>query len=101
MKAADAIMSVLQSSCNSQEKARVPCACGDKKNAGTLEAELHKKEWTPETIVPSPRLNKPSNHSIKKRRKKKNLVTTLFLWSNLLIVLRKNQNYPLFWVIKQ
>ena len=64
IKVADAITSVLRSSCNSQEKARVPCACGDKRNAGTLEADLHKKQWTLDIIVTCPRVNKPSNHSL-------------------------------------
>lgn len=67
MKATKEITSRLQLSCNTQEKAKVSSACGDKRQVGSLKAELDKKKRNLEAEVISPKASSTINNSLLQR----------------------------------
>ncbi|XP_027348503.1 uncharacterized protein LOC113860076 [Abrus precatorius] len=63
-KATKNITSKLQISCNSQEKAKVPHACGDKRSARTSEIELANKRMALETRATFPKASEPTSQNL-------------------------------------
>ncbi|KAK7330899.1 hypothetical protein VNO77_25105 [Canavalia gladiata] len=55
---------VTKDSCNSQEKAKVQRACGDKRRGSTLEVGLDKKRMTLETRATVAQASNPTNQSL-------------------------------------